>query len=70
MGKRVYDFLQDKRSIEVDGCSTCWQQCDVSHERTPESWWYTPTKNKQKLRSRCVFCWVARAVLECVCVCR
>ena len=52
MGQRVYETLRDKKGVEVDGCATCWQQCDVAHERTEESWWYTPVKNKQKLRSR------------------
>ena len=51
----MYETLRDTRGVEVDGCGTCWQQCDVAHARTPESWWYTPIKNKQKLRSRCVF---------------
>ncbi len=52
VGQRVYETLRDKKGVEVDGCATCWQQCDVAHERTEESWWYTPVKNKQKLRSR------------------
>ena len=29
----------------------CWQQCDINHERTNESWLYISNKNKQKLRN-------------------
>lgn len=52
MGQLVYERLRDQRAIEVDGCASCWQQCDATHERTAESWWYVPQKNKQKLRTR------------------
>ena len=30
----------------------CWQQCDLSFERTADSWWYVSTKNRQKLRTK------------------
>lgn len=62
VGQLVYETLRDTRGVEVDGCGTCWQQCDVAHARTPESWWYTPIKNKQKLRSRCVLMWLVFCV--------
>ena len=29
----------------------CWQQCDLHHERTSDSWWYRSNKNKQKIRN-------------------
>lgn len=37
-----------------DSSATLMQssQCDVRHERTPDSWFYTPVKNKQKLRTQ------------------
>jgi hypothetical protein len=52
IGKEVYEYLQSTRNVSVAGSSTCWQQCDSSFERTEDSWWYTPIKNKQKLRSK------------------
>jgi len=52
IGKAVYEFLRDQRGVPVSGCGSCWQQCDVTHMRKEDSWWYVPMKNKQKLRSR------------------
>jgi hypothetical protein len=40
------------RGVETSGCSECWQQCDVRHKQTTDSWQYTPAKNKQKLRTQ------------------
>jgi len=52
IGKEIYEYLERTRNVPVTGSSTCWQQCDSSFERTEDSWWYTPIKNKQKLRSK------------------
>lgn len=51
IGKAVLEALQ-KRKVTTDGIPECWQQCDVSFEPTETSFWYTPKKNKQKLRQR------------------
>ncbi|KAJ1619493.1 hypothetical protein T492DRAFT_1084982 [Pavlovales sp. CCMP2436] len=40
-----------ERGYEADGCGSCWQQCNLKHEPTPDSWRYAPVKNRQKLRT-------------------
>ena len=35
--------------VDVKGCDNCWQQCNLRHTPTVDSWWYTSHKNKQKL---------------------
>ena len=35
--------------VDVKGCDNCWQQCNLKHTPTADSWWYTSHKNKQKL---------------------
>ena len=37
--------------IDVKGCGDCWQQCDVRHTPTSDSWWYTSQKNKSRIVS-------------------
>lgn len=41
----------EEQGIDVRGCDKCYQQCDSSHVRTDDSYYYLPTKNKQKLRT-------------------
>jgi hypothetical protein len=35
--------------VDVKGCDSCWQQCDLNHTPTSTSWWYTSQKNKSKI---------------------
>eukprot|EP00596_Hydrurales_sp_CCMP1899_P000823 CAMPEP_0119034520 /NCGR_PEP_ID=MMETSP1177-20130426/1503_1 /TAXON_ID=2985 /ORGANISM="Ochromonas sp, Strain CCMP1899" /LENGTH=309 /DNA_ID=CAMNT_0006991999 /DNA_START=160 /DNA_END=1089 /DNA_ORIENTATION=+ len=38
-----------ERGVDVKGCGDCWQQCDLNHVPTNDSWWYTSIKNKTRL---------------------
>lgn len=40
----------EENGVDVRGCDNCFQQCDLSHIRTDDSYYYLPNKNKQKLR--------------------
>lgn len=52
-GAMVLKELAQRRKININGkCENCWQQCNPSFQRTEDSWYYTPVKNHQKLRSR------------------
>jgi len=41
-----------ERGVDPAGCDACQQQCDLSIDRKDAQWWYTPAKNKQRLRQR------------------
>jgi hypothetical protein len=51
VGREVLEVLS-RKDVEVTGGESCWQQCDPDVTRTASTWWYTPRKNKQKLRTR------------------
>ena len=40
----------EENGVDIRGCDNCHQQCDLSHVRTDDSYYYLPAKNKQKLR--------------------
>jgi hypothetical protein len=49
IGKWAIEKLEGQ-GVDIGGCDNCWQQCDKNFTPTETSWWYTPKKNKQKLR--------------------
>ena len=51
IGQWALNKLAEK-GMNVQGCDDCYQQCDLKFTPTSESWWYTPVKNKQKLRTK------------------
>lgn len=51
IGKLAIDMIESK-GVDMKGCGDCWQQCSLSFQRNDTSYWYTPAKNKQKLRTR------------------
>ena len=52
IGEWALNKLVNKYGVNVKGCDSCFQQCDLKFEPTQHSWWYTPVKNKQKLRTK------------------
>lgn len=52
IGEWALKKLSDKYGVDVRGCDDCHQQCDLAFQPTNETWWYTPKKNKQKLRTK------------------
>lgn len=49
IGSMTLQRLQ-KRGVPVTGCEECKAQCDSAVPKK-QGWWYTPAKNKQKLRT-------------------
>jgi hypothetical protein len=49
----VRSHVTQSYAFDSDYCLKldCWQQCDLKHTPTTDSWWYVPAKNKQKLKS-------------------
>jgi hypothetical protein len=48
-GNIIADAILDglrARGVDPEGGCSCWQQCDLKHEPTPESWRYAPVKNR------------------------
>lgn len=45
----LYYLLFCTAGVDVKGCDNCWQQCNIQHTPTTESWWYSSPKNKSKL---------------------
>jgi len=52
IGKLVLKGLQEERNIDPKGCDECQQQCDLQIDKNNSEWWYTPAKNKQRLRQK------------------
>lgn len=52
IGEITLNELQKKHQVDPRGCSNCNQQCDVSINPSESTYWYTPNKNKQRLRTK------------------
>lgn len=54
IGARIVRVLEH-RGVQVEGCDACANQCSLAtpiEEASENGWWYTPSKNKWKLRKK------------------
>jgi len=51
VGARIERGLE-ARGVRLDGDDRCWQQCDLAVPEAESTWWYTPVKNRWKLRKQ------------------
>jgi len=52
IGRKSLEYLEKERGVDIRGCNTCSQQCNLSIKPNKESQhWYMPAKNKQRLRA-------------------
>ena len=53
IGERILRGLR-ARGVETDGCADCCNQCSLSVplDEARRGWWYTPSKNRWKLRKQ------------------
>lgn len=51
IGELILERLQ-QRGVEVRGCTTCSQQCNPEVPADEAKFWYTPEKNRWKLRKK------------------
>lgn len=50
IGSLALKLLQERKGVSPLGCVDCREQCDSTVPKK-QGWWYTPAKNKQKLRT-------------------